>query len=681
VNRRVPVANRRTARAFLALAAAGVPASGQSTIDAPVDTLVFRVPEIIVEAPRPATTVGGASAVEVTIDSLAFPVAASLEETLRELPMLHVRTNSRGEAELSARGSESRQVAVLVDGVPMTLAWDARADVSVIPATALQDLVFVRGLASMLYGPNVLGGVIETNVGRALFQPEARSIRVTLGADNVGSHGTTVTTSLPFENSAGEWLVRGGVGYRNTPGQPLARGISEPLDAGDNLRLNTDAASIDGFGALRLRSKGGAWLSLSGSSFRAERGIAAELGVDDARFWRYPHVSRTLAVVSTGTGDRASPVGGRGDLEASIGIDRGRTDIDSYTSRTYDEIDGFEDGRDRTVTLRFLGDQSLGRRGDLRGAFTLADIRHDEIIPDGKFHYRQRLWSVGAENIWRLVGGVSGLYSLRLTAGGAYDVGETPEAGGREPLGRRSEWGARVGVTAGLGGGDALVHAGVSRRARFPALRELYSGALNRFAPNPNLRPENLVAMEAGVTARVGNGEGQLVAFHNRLRDAVVRITLDDRRFMRVNRNELTSVGLELMASQVFGPFSLAGDLTLQDVDLTDTQARETHRPENLPEVFGALGAGFPLVLGFRGHADARYTGRQFCIDPVSGEDARLDEGVILGAALFRAWTWRGAFGGVETRLSVDNAGDVALYDQFGLPQAGRRLRFEVRTL
>ena len=46
------------------------------------------------------------------------------------------------EAEVSARGSDSRQVAVLVDGVPITLAWDARADVSVIPATATAKVSF-----------------------------------------------------------------------------------------------------------------------------------------------------------------------------------------------------------------------------------------------------------------------------------------------------------------------------------------------------------------------------------------------------------------------------------------------------------------------------------------------------------------------------------------------------------
>ncbi|MBK9472497.1 MAG: Plug domain-containing protein [bacterium] len=92
---------------------------------------------------RPVTTAGGVAAVEVQPDSLALPAAPTLEEIFRELPHLHVRTNSRGEAEISVRGSDSRQVAVLVDGVPITLAWDSRIDASMIPSSAPQELGYV----------------------------------------------------------------------------------------------------------------------------------------------------------------------------------------------------------------------------------------------------------------------------------------------------------------------------------------------------------------------------------------------------------------------------------------------------------------------------------------------------------------------------------------------------------
>jgi iron complex outermembrane receptor protein len=670
---------------LLIIALGAAPAPAQERADSTRrDSTVVTLPDLVVRAVTPVTTVGGASAIRARVDSLGLPVAATLEALFRALPLLHVRRNSRGEAELTVRGSESRQVAVLVDGVPLTLAWDARADVSVIPATAPQDVNFIRGLSSMLYGPNVLGGIVELRVGQSFFQPTAASAEVAAEVDHLGGYAARATVTVPVSSDAGGWLVRAGASHRDSPGFARPRGVAEPVPLGGDLRLNTDATNVDGFLAVRFHDYGGAWFSASGSTFRAERGIAPELGVGDAaRYWRYPHVSRTVGVVSGGTGDRATPLG-RGDLEASLGVDLGRTDIDAYTDRSYATRAGFENGDDRTLTARLLGDHTLGARGDLRAAFTVSDIRHDEFLPDGDARYRQRLWSVGTETVWRLVERGGAVEFLHLSVGGAYDAAQTPESGGREALGGLHQWGGRLGATLGIAGGATVLHGGVSRRGRFPALRELYAGAFDRFAPNPDLAPEKLLAVEGGVTTRLGVAELQVVGFRHQLSDAVVRITLPDRRFMRVNRNELESVGVELLLSLALGRVVLSGDATVQSVDLTDTDAGVTHQPEHLPEVFGGVHASLPLPLGFYAVTEARYTGRQFCIDPGTGDDARLGAGAVVNAEVARTWrlnaTGGGWFGRLDTRVAVDNAGDVALFDQCGLPRAGRMVRVQFRV-
>jgi hypothetical protein len=109
-----------------------------------------------------------------------------------------------------------------------------------------------------------------------------------------------------------------------------------------------------------------------------------------------------------------------------------------------------------------------------------------------------------------------------------------------------------------------------------------------------------------------------------------------------------------------------------------------THQPENLPEVFGGVHASLPLPLGFHAVTEARYTGRQFCIDPGTGDDARLGAGAVVNAEVARTWrlnaTGGGWFGRLDTRVAVDNAGDVALFDQCGLPRAGRMVRVQFRV-
>jgi len=647
------------------------------------DTTVFRIEGIRVQARRAVTAEGGASAIEVTLDSLSLPAGAMTEEVLREVPTLHVRTNSRGEAEITVRGSESRQVAVLVDGVPRTRGWDARTDVSVLPAGAVSQVNLVRGLSSILHGPNVLGGVVEMSVARGLTLPPRSNLSATAGLDDRGGYGTSATGELPFATGGGGGVVRFGAALRDSPGFPLPGGVQEPVPVQDNLRLNTDARNLNGFFALRHVMDGGMWSSFSASTFKAERGIAAELGVEEPRLWRYPDITRTILAFSGGTGDRDT-AWGRGDLEASIGVDLGHTEIQSFSDRDYQEVTGTENGDDRTYTVRLLGDHTLTDRSELRGSFTFSDINHKAVVDGEVARYQQRLMSLAGETAVRLVENPDGvLESLRMSVGGAWDRGTTPKTGGLESLGTLDDWGARVGLSALVNDGGTALHGGVSRRGRFPALRETYSEALNRFVPNPDLHPEHLLAFEGGVTTRFGTGELQVVGFHHQLTDAIRRITLPDRKRMRVNADELRSTGVEVLFSQTFGPLAVDGDLTLQKVDLIDPETTASSEPENMPEQSGRLQLSLPLVAGISAGAEAEYTGTQFCQHPDTGEDVKLEGGTWLNGVLSRVFHFRGSSGFVqrmEAMVGVSNLGNTALYDQCGLPRAGRLLRFQLRV-
>jgi iron complex outermembrane receptor protein len=662
----------------------GLPCAADAQADTTrSDTTVFRIEGLKVQAQRPVTTIGGASALEIRVEELGLQAAPTTSELLREVTGVLVRTNSRGQSEISVRGSESRQVAVLVDGVPLTLGYDARTDVSVLPADAFREVHFVRGLSTLLEGPNVLGGVVHMNVARRAGLSDSPTVEASASVDDARGWATSANAAVPFRTAGGRGSVRFGAGLRDSPGLPLPSGVAEPVPTSDGLRLNTDFHNIDGFMAFRYDADGGAWAGLSALTHKADRGIAAELGAAEPRLWRYPDIRRTIVAASAGTGDRTTPFG-RGDVEASLGFDDGKTDIRSYTSRAYDQIDGYENGDDRTVSLRTLADHTLGSRGDVMASLTWADIRHDEDVDGELRSFEQKLVSVAAENVWRLVDRPgSGLSALRLSFGGAYDRGTTPLTGGLAALPAIEDWGARVGLSAIVAGGNVMLHAGASRRGRFPALREAYSEALNRFEPNPDLTPEHLFAMEAGVTSRLGEGELQVVGFRHALTDAIRRISLDNGKRMRVNSDELKSVGVELVFSQTMGRVDFGGELTLQSVELTDPNTLVNTHPENVPEQLGSAYLRLPLAAGIAGTVETEYTGSQYCIDPDSGEDVKLSGGTWLNAALSKVWPWStrsGSTRSVETTISGLNLTGTALYDSCGLPRPGRLLRFQVRV-
>jgi iron complex outermembrane receptor protein len=236
------------------------------------------------------------------------------------------------------------------------------------------------------------------------------------------------------------------------------------------------------------------------------------------------------------------------------------------------------------------------------------------------------------------------------------------------------------------------LHVSVSERARFAALRELYSGAIDRFDPNPDLRPETLLAMETGITLDGGafaqrGLQVQATAFAHRLDDAVVRTTLPNRLFRRINRDAIRSAGVELLTT--WTPAALRGasvtaDATLQRIRLYDrtitTNANNERRAEHNPERRANLALLSPEIGGFRVSAMARHIGVQYCQHPDLGRLVALGAQTTADAAVTRRVSLRrrGLFQRLSALVALDNVGNRTVYDQCGLPQAGRTLRVGV---
>jgi len=316
----------------------------------------------------------------------------------------------------------------------------------------------------------------------------------------------------------------------------------------------------------------------------------------------------------------------------------------------------------------------------------MAKVSYEEMLPpEAPADYEQRLLSAGAEVDIPLTGSTS------FVTGAVYDRMSTPMTGGRTPGQKPFEnTGWRAGLTHDLGA-EARIHASVSQRSRFPALRELYSGALNRFMPNPALKPETLLGFETGATVDMAIGgipdaTLQVNAFHHKLRDAVVRITLPppDRRFQRINRDRIESTGAELLAGVVLGEdrersVSLTGDALIQKIAIFDqtTTGSPSRHSENNPEARGMIELGVPLPIRIRGFGIARYTGKQYCLNADTGNEMTLGAKTEAGVALEKrvVVSRRGAVRGVRALLALDNATNATIYDQCGLPQPGRTLR------
>ena len=656
------------------IAALALPARAQQSDSVRADTVRRIAPVTVTEARRVPVTVGGASAIRTTLDSLSLSGAPVLEEALREVPFVHVRQNSRGESELTVRGSESRQVAVLLDGIPLMLGWDHRTDPSLVPLSGARSLTIVRGLASVLQGPNILGGVVEVDVAGGAAAGDDAGVRAAGSVDQVGARAVSFGgTSIrdPNLDLPGRLEARAGLGLRHVPGVVLGRGLTEPGTNGR--RSNSDVESFDGFASVRSSSARGAWVGATVTGYRAERGVPPELHVAEPRRWRYPRQARTIGILTAGTGARATGWG-RGAIRGSVAYNRGDYVIHDFASADYEQVAGRERGEEEVLVARVAGDHSLPRGARLDVALTGADVRFLETT-DAARRYRQRLGSAAAELLSPVLG------TSQISGGLVADFADTPRSGDKPALERLGAWGGRLGMTTVHASSGMRLHLSASHRARFPSLRELYSGSLGRFVPNPALRPERLLALETGVTSRRGALETQAVVFHHDLADAIVRAPTDDGRFRRENRQRIRSTGLEILSSWTRDALALETDLVFQHARVID-EATGSRRPEHQPWMQGDAEAMMPLFGGVRAMTAIRFAGTQYCIHPDDGREVALRGRARADAGVERTWTPRGrTWRAFRLSLAAENLLDAVVYDQCGLPQPGRtvRLGFSLR--
>ncbi|MGF1725840.1 TonB-dependent receptor domain-containing protein [Photobacterium nomapromontoriensis] len=122
----------------------------------------------------------------VTKEDIDAIQAKSLAEVLRRLPGIQVVSGGYGQnTEVYVRGTSSKHLLVMINGVRIGSATLGSADFSQIPLTGVERIEFIRGSRAALYGSDAIGGVLNIITD---YQPDEQQAQVTAG---VGSDGYT----------------------------------------------------------------------------------------------------------------------------------------------------------------------------------------------------------------------------------------------------------------------------------------------------------------------------------------------------------------------------------------------------------------------------------------------------------------------------------------------------------
>lgn len=148
----------------------------------------------------------------VTREDIQRWQSKDLNDVMRRLPGVDIsQSGGMGKSSsLYVRGTESRHVLVLIDGVPMARAGIGNAiDIGQIPVSLVQRVEYIRGPRSAVYGSGAIGGVVNIIT---MSDEEKSQINAGMGTDGYQTYDGSVNKRF------GDTMVTAAGAYQTTKG-------------------------------------------------------------------------------------------------------------------------------------------------------------------------------------------------------------------------------------------------------------------------------------------------------------------------------------------------------------------------------------------------------------------------------------------------------------------------------
>lgn len=633
----------------------------------------YSLNEIVVQGRAGESTQSTSTVQRVEPRAIEQQDAADVSELAPLVAAAHAQTNSRGQTILYFRNAGDRQVGQFFDGALLNIPWDNRVDISLIPASVVEDITVTKGVPSVRYGANVLGGAINFQ-SRTLSEPgRTTEVKGALGTSD--QHRATVT----HLGRTDHWDYTAALQYSARGEQPLPSNANlEYNQPSSSHRVNTDRRLSSGFGRVSYRSGDGSQLALSLLHVDAEQGVAPEGNKtpDGTRYWRYPLWQKSTMIASGKT-----TMGTSTSLRGAAWGSRFAQDIADYESIEYDRLASLQEDRDLTAGVRLIGTQNLSH-GTLSFSLNGLTSRHEKTnIPQGEStstsesEFQQHLFSGGVEYETQVHSRVE------VSGGGNLDGTATPKTGPfpeRDPF---HAWGVTSGIQVDLTDRWGLRGA-AGRKSRFPTMRELFGAALGKFVPNPNLKPVTAWIGEIGVEYRGEQTSVEVTPFLNRVYDTIGKTNVDTDEGLKVKR-------INLQGARVYGIESAVSWRATEALqfDGNATWSRPSSFTETgtqkLDEKPGWLATGrmtYDLSFGLSMMGQARYTGNTYARfeEDVGRAFGKLPSSLLLDARF--GYDFSPIVSQVDGTVYVrgDNLTDDAEFIGRGLPGPGRSFQIGI---
>jgi iron complex outermembrane receptor protein len=604
----------RSVAAVLAaiLATSGVPAAESESDNASTELGTVEVIGQRIPAALPVTTD------IITAAMLARLHRDDLAQALELVPGLASQNvGQRRERLLTLRGFNSRQVPLFIDGVPVYVPYDGNVDLARFGVDYVSEIRVGKGLASLLYGPNIMGGAINV-VSRRPTEPLSVSARLASEHDDQ-LDSNLVRGALALAAAGDRWYGSFSFSRSESDGYRLPDAF-EPLANREDGGRRDNAESRDqlfvarvGFTPDEDSEYGFTWYRQEGR--KDSPPYAGTSG--PSRFWDWPYWNKESFSLAS-----RNAVAEQGTLRLRAYYDKFGNALEAFTNLA-------------ETTWMFRGssydDYAKGAGADFEWRWSYAtatrlaahykkDVHRDiQELPSVP---RQQLvastWDFAIEQEWR----VSDALSMTPSYQYVYQPARTMyvwSANQYSPVAVNKSTtsnGQLVAVWEATQNGSVV--GGVSRKTRFPALKDRFSGGLGSVVPNPDLKAEYANHFELGYEHRGGAWTAKLALYQANLRDAIESVTLPGTACAAPNPNcsQLQNIGRQRNRG-----VELSGSWQARDTLRFDAQVNLLDRdnlsspallPTDTPESTQRLAAAWQFLPRWRASVDAQHESKRY---------------------------------------------------------------------
>ncbi|MDY0016622.1 MAG: TonB-dependent receptor [Candidatus Delongbacteria bacterium] len=450
----------------------------EMTYDAEGDSVIFTyiLEEVIVNSKYERSE--DYKDMEITSRDIELSKPQNVSDALKSAPDINASTGHKGETNTRIRGFSSEDILVLVDGKPINPGYYGKVDLSMIPTDNIAKIKIIKGPASVAYGTNNNGGVINIITKNGNEKPQTKLSG--MFGDNGFSH---INFNHSYRIAGLSYWISGYYRHRNafSLSEDYVPPQIQPIEDG-GLRNNSFYEKWGTDAKISYTTASKSVYSLSfGYNFAEKEVPYASSYTYDPRFFYFPEWYRYHGSL---TGYWV--LNGKADLKGIITTDSYQDRLFSYSDAEFDEVDWDSWLKNYTIGTIWSGSYVISSTNELTyGLSTLRYYLKKWNVGEPKLIREVQTGNTYAEYLFKPLDELNFKAGLSMNSFYKNSDGITDNNLGYSVS---SEWTVFKGLST---------EAGVSQTYRFPTMHELYSTT----GGNEELDPEKCLKYELNLKA------------------------------------------------------------------------------------------------------------------------------------------------------------------------------------